>query len=262
MPEQEKNTTYLDNFKLLLDALNKTTFFFTENHNALNHLPSWVWDKEKTGIDFQNNKEIVENAKRFLEEMTSSNIDIREIIRTASNPARRLMYMIRELHNLGYQKIRFYPHIGGAGYWRYIITSAPSPSMTSDVYPADTDTVWQSLGSGDQPYGWGDNMDDSISELAAKFLATYPRIAAESKGEDQQYAEWYRDMLEKTKPEGIIYFWWDGAYESTGEYIGVTNTENKKSTVSYPYDYQHVPGKNAPIWLGENRSLNRSGRFR
>ena len=52
--------------------------------------------------------------------------------------------MIRELHDMGYQRIRFYPHIGGAGYWRYIITSSASPKLSR----LDTD-------SGRNGYGLG-----------------------------------------------------------------------------------------------------------
>ena len=215
-------------------------------------MPKWVWDKEHTGVDFQKNKEIVEDAKRYLEEMSAGKTDIREIIKMSRNPARRLMFMIRELHNLGYQRIRFYPHIGGAGYWRYIITSSTIPSNPADeTDPADVDTVWNSLGSGEH-YGWSDKEDDSIAELAAKFLSKYQKIAVESKGEDKRYVEWYRDVLERTGPDGIIYFWWDGSYEIPDGYLGVLNTGNsKKLKISYPYDYHHLTGEDTPCWLKE-----------
>lgn len=241
---------YLDKYTLLFETLRDITRFFTENHVALNHLPDWVWDKEKTGIDFEAIQKIIDEGQRYLDEMRSSNIEVRELIKNARNPARRLMVMIRELHDMGYQRIRFYPHIGGAGYWRYIITSSAFPTLSRlDTGSEETDTVWQSLGSGDEPFGWNDQEDDSIRVLAEKFLAKYRRIAAESKGEDQRYAAWYRDVLDKTRPDGIIYFWWDGAYESTGNQLGVLKAGKKKIRIPYPYDYQHLTGKDTPIWL-------------
>jgi hypothetical protein len=151
------------------------------------------------------------------------------------NPARKLMLMVGELHRMGYQKIRFYPHIGGAGYWRYILTVVKDRRVEPewDPSPEEKRTVWNSLGDGElraSLYGWGDQVEDTPERLARRFLAAFKTIKRLGKGKDQKYANWYRNVLEKIAPEGIIYCWWDGS-SSCEEGIGVLN---KDGVVSLP----------------------------
>ena len=233
---------FVENYRQTLNSLRELVVFFTENHNALNHLPAWVWDKQN-GVDFDKFKSVIDAAKRDIEKIESRYINVKEHVFLAMNPARRLMVMIAKLHELGYQKIRFYPHIGGAGYWRYIITISPAPPIFSkDVEPSAIQTVWNSLGSGDQPYGWGDTFDDSIEELALKFLRKYPLFAEEGKGSDSEYVKWYSNMIEKTRPGGIIYLWWDGSYEDEKNNIGIMNSGRRRIKIPYPPDYRKILG--------------------
>ncbi len=169
---------------------------------------------------------------------------------TNRNPARRLMSMIGKLHEVGYQKVKLYPHIGGAGFWRYIISVSLHPNMRdSHCDHKTTETVWQSLGGGDEPYGWGDSQKDTIEELAHKFLHRYQRIETFGKGDDPIYVKWYQDMLKKTEPGGVIYFWWDGCYKVDRPYIGILNCGRRKINIPYPPDYPKREDSHYPIWL-------------
>jgi hypothetical protein len=97
------------------------------------------------------------------------------------------MLMVGELHRMGYQKIRFYPHIGGAGYWRYILTVVKDRRVEPewDPSPEEKRTVWNSLGDGElraNLYGWGDQVEDTPERLARRFLAAFKTIKRLGKG--------------------------------------------------------------------------------
>ena len=240
----------INEYEKVVKALEHLVGFFTENHNALNHLPEWVWNKEITGIDFGEYKTLALQARQHLKELQSQSIDVNELIRMNRNPARRLMFMVNELHNLGYQKIRFYPHIGGAGFWRYIITVSSRPKRPEpSTDPKTFDTIWQSLGDGNHPYGWDDKEDDSIQILANKFLDKHETIKKLGKGDDHEYVRWYQSMLEKTEPDGIIYFWWDGDFKSNRSSIGILNCGEKRIKIPYPSDYPKTKDSHYPSWI-------------
>ena len=59
---------HYDTYKQVVSALERVVFFFTENYSALNHLPEWVWDPERTGFDFQEVKRLLDEAKAEIRE--------------------------------------------------------------------------------------------------------------------------------------------------------------------------------------------------
>lgn len=235
---------FIANYRNTLKSLKEIVWYFTENHTALDRLPAWVWDKEH-GIDFEKFGPIIESATQDLIEIKSRTINLQEHNLLATNPARRLMVMIAKLHELGYEKIRFYPHIGGAGFWRYeISTSSLRPSHRYLEKSSGIIAVHGSLGTDTCTFGWDDTPDDSIERLAYAFLTKYPEFAIAGKGSDIEYAEWYRTMLKKTRPGGIIYLWWDGAYEENDS-VGIMNCGKKKIKIPFPPGYRISADQNS-----------------
>jgi hypothetical protein len=121
------------------------------------------------------------------------------------NPARRVMEMVAVLLDMGYQKLRFLPFVGPAGFWRFIITVEDSSRCERSAK-----TVYQSPGWGNDGLGWGDKPWDDPHRLALKFLLKFPRIAELAYGYDFEYASWYREALHKTPQGKAFALWWDG----------------------------------------------------
>ena len=122
--------------------------------------------------------------------------------------ARKLLLMVAELHQMGYQKLRIAPELAPSGcYWRCKFVPV---SMISTDHGAICDVSGKlaprySSGQKDDYFDWGDTAGDSPTELALKFIARFPRIVEASRGNDNEYVGWYTEMLRVTEPEGIIY---------------------------------------------------------
>ena len=59
---------HYDTYKQVVSALDRMVSFFTESHTALNHLPEWVWYSDKTGFDFEEVKQLLDEAKGEIRE--------------------------------------------------------------------------------------------------------------------------------------------------------------------------------------------------
>ncbi|MCU0570074.1 MAG: hypothetical protein MUF49_26310 [Oculatellaceae cyanobacterium Prado106] len=53
----------LSRYKKTLESLEFLVNFLTQNHRALNHLPGWLWNKSQGGIDFEQFKQVIDDAK-------------------------------------------------------------------------------------------------------------------------------------------------------------------------------------------------------
>lgn len=158
----------------------------------------------------------------------------------ASMP-RRLLLMLRELHQMGYERLRCVTGLSPSGcHWRLQITPAIGVSLPGEdvdfmarhnrgvavgdwlVY-ARRDCVSYSTGSSaehlDQCFGWTDAVDDTPCRLAGKFIDRFPTVVAAGKGSDPEYADWYANMIEATGPEGLIYMYAD--WEMPSDHIPV-----------------------------------------
>jgi hypothetical protein len=122
--------------------------------------------------------------------------------------------MVRELHEMGYERVRIMPGLSPSGcHWR--ATVAPASRFYREngarchLWGAD-DRVDKSLpryttAQGSRYFGWTDAADDSPQQLAKKFLERFPAIASVGRGDDPEYVRWYADMLDATHPDGLIY---------------------------------------------------------
>jgi hypothetical protein len=65
----------LSRYKKTLESLEFLVNFFTKSYAALDHLPAWVWDERKGGIDFAQFNRVIQDAKeeiRDFEEKASA----------------------------------------------------------------------------------------------------------------------------------------------------------------------------------------------
>lgn len=143
--------------------------------------------------------------------------------------------MVQELYRRGYRRLRFYPHIGGPGAFRYILTAEearprPLPAASRTL------TVWESLGFDERPFPWQSLADATPAQLASAFVKKYRALAKAARGEDDpRVAKWLDDVIEATRPNGYFVLWHD-AY----------NPENPVATL---YDCDSGT-REIPVWAG------------
>ena len=53
-------------------------------------------------------------------------------------------------------------------------------------------------------YPWPGFVSQALEECAAQWLELYPALAAEGRGSDPAYTEWYAAMLTATAPTGLL----------------------------------------------------------
>ena len=63
----EAYMTDLTKYKEIVAALEEVSGFF-KGHNALNHLPEWVWRQEKSGLDFDKYQSVIMAARAEISE--------------------------------------------------------------------------------------------------------------------------------------------------------------------------------------------------
>ncbi len=114
------------------------------------------------------------------------------------NNARRVLLMVAELHNMGYQRLRIAPGISPSGmYWRCAVTHAGNIQYDHGAMVVDDghDTAMYSSGAGDAFFGWDDASGDDAIVLARKFVERFPVIVRLGRGDDEEYARWYEQVV-------------------------------------------------------------------
>ncbi|MCW3097906.1 MAG: hypothetical protein JWL77_3524 [Chthonomonadaceae bacterium] len=137
------------------------------------------------------------------------------------SPYRNVLLMVRELHRMGFERLRAYTYMHAVGTWRCAI--APSAwihdrsEQTPLAMPFDlTYTVEDLLGSGASVHFYTSANEQRIFEnsetwfmspraLAEQYLKRFPAIAAVGFGPDPEYAAWYERTLDLLAPNGIFY---------------------------------------------------------
>jgi len=138
---------------------------------------------------------------------------------------------------MGYERIRIVPSMAPSGcFWRYAIVPSSCVSQShgarlghssySPPYPEG------SIGSDVVTGVFGDTGEESPKELAEIVLKAFPALKIEGKGEDQEYASWYRNMLQLSAPDGTIYAFAD--YPLPDDSIPFFYYEKRNCTVKIP----------------------------
>lgn len=133
-------------------------------------------------------------------------------------PPRRVLLMVRELHRMGYERLRapaFFYHLGS---WRcpvYPVAavlaehgglfSFDAVSSIRPCFEGELVLGQYSSASGQLAFGWDDVVFATPRELARRFLDRAPTLARLGLGRDPAYAEWFERMLEMTAPDDLIF---------------------------------------------------------
>lgn len=174
------------------------------------------------------------------------------ILRTAAeqdaSPERRVLLMLRELHRLGYERLRATPSLGAEG-WQCPVVPASwalaehgglfqMPELAPRV-PHELVRPVYSSATGQYPFGWDDAAFDPPAVLARKFVDRAPSIAQLGRGKDAAYARWFRDLLKQTAPAGLFY----ATAEGTGPADGLYPTEPNQPLLPLPPPGELVTGR-------------------
>lgn len=110
------------------------------------------------------------------------------------NSYRRFIRTIEEHHRMGYEKIRICPCTSPNGMaWRCTITTKENTSKKCGAMLAgkyDEDETVRSNGN----FKWN-MMEMGPYDNALKFVKVYPQIAAKGRGEDNEYASWFKTVV-------------------------------------------------------------------
>jgi hypothetical protein len=142
---------------------------------------------------------------------------------------RRLLYMVRELHAMGYEQLRIAPFVAPSGlFWRLSICAASNTRPEHGATIRDFDqAAHYSSGGEDRYFDWEDARGDSPGELAQKFVERFPDLAEAGKGGDPAYVSWYEEMLRLTEPDGLPYAYadWPAPTDRLNIYHGSMDVE-------------------------------------
>jgi hypothetical protein len=125
---------------------------------------------------------------------------------------RHVLLVVAELHARGYELARICPFTvdtAGGGDWQCIIAPAAKVSPAHGARLDERTDWWDGprpLGR-DFPYYFGRcwRGEQPYFDTAEALIRAHPRLAREGLGRDPEYAEWYRDMLQRTEPDGVVY---------------------------------------------------------
>jgi ribonuclease BN (tRNA processing enzyme) len=130
--------------------------------------------------------------------------------------ARMVILMVHQLHELGYQRLRIGPGMSASGvYWRCAVTHVANIQEDNGALVLDeaNDTAMYSSGSGDHFFGWEDTSEDTPADLARKFIERFPVIARLGRGDDENYAEWFQEVVRVVEAGGFPYAYSDWSDE-------------------------------------------------
>jgi hypothetical protein len=127
---------------------------------------------------------------------------------------RKVLRMVAELHNRGYQRIRISPGMSPSGNsWRCLIT--PVTNICKDhgaMTVSYGDMTAKYTSANERKYfDWEDCAHVTPSRLAELFTTRFPEISMAGKGADWAYAGWYQEMMWLTYPRSfpIAFADWD-----------------------------------------------------
>ncbi len=109
-----------------------------------------------------------------------------------------VLLMVAELHRMGYQRLRIGPGMSPSGlHWRCAVTHVGNINSAHGALVVDDspDVATYSSGAGSNFFGWDDAAGDGPEDLARKFVERFPVIARLGRGDDEDYAQWYDQVV-------------------------------------------------------------------
>jgi hypothetical protein len=146
----------------------------------------------------------------------------------AKMAARIVLEAIAVLHTKGFELLRIQPGMIPSGaHWRVKI----GPASWFETHRPMLRDEFRRLAPvhstfyGRKFFGWEDAARDDAGQLANRVQERFATIINESAGHDQGYVRWYRDMLDSTKPMGLLYAFADWGIPGDGLH-----------TIGHPHD--------------------------
>ena len=134
--------------------------------------------------------------------------------------SRRVLEMVAILHEKGLGNLRIQPAMSPSGaFWRVRLGSSfwfrsdfgatllPEYRRQSPLYSSCMEAEY---------FQWTDAKDDTTEQLADRFVKRCPEVVLSASGHDNEYARWYRNMLDMTAPFGLPYAWADWGIADDG----------------------------------------------
>lgn len=132
------------------------------------------------------------------------------------SPYRNVLLMVRELHRMGFERLRAFCYVAAVGAWRCQIIPAawslndrvgrPIPDIHSDPFDKyRTSWRWYSAASEQQVFRHESDVFLTPKELAERFVHQNPVVAMAGYGPDELYVDWFEQALAELAPHGIYY---------------------------------------------------------
>lgn len=137
----------------------------------------------------------------------------------------KLLFMVEELHQRGYGKLRIIPYLAPSGlHWRcnFIDENKESKVIVSNWINEHEDKHSK------------DEIQLTIQELADLFVKENDAFIEHCKGENKKYENWYSEMLKQLTTGELPYAFSD--YESSRDFW-FTSNGNKIKTLSNERNY-------------------------
>jgi hypothetical protein len=152
------------------------------------------------------------------------------------SPYRRILLMVRELHRLGFERLRAPAYQYPLG-WRCPIVPAywtlrsnggmyDNPFLQMERwFGVEACRHEYSSAEGQFPFEWNDVVFSTPRELALRFVRERREIACAGWGADAEYARWFEETLEATKPNGLYYAFAEFEEATSHLYTHMTRVE-------------------------------------
>ncbi|MCA9193609.1 MAG: hypothetical protein KDB03_17680 [Planctomycetales bacterium] len=131
------------------------------------------------------------------------------------SPYRRILLLVRELHRMGFERLRAAAYEYPLGWRCPIVPVSWCLQSHGGRFEWFADKIKSKLGieheshcyaaaSGQFPFGWKHLPFDDPRRLAEVFIERNQAIALAGWGPDPQYVSWFDEMLRATEPNGLI----------------------------------------------------------
>ena len=128
---------------------------------------------------------------------------------------RKVLWMVVELQNRGYELLRIFPTLADSGGW-WRCTFPPAKCVSNNdgtAMPEVPDSMWAGYSTimGRNFFRWQNVAECSPAELSDRYLLEFPTLCRAGKGLDPEYTKWLREVLVITEPGFLPYFTYPGS---------------------------------------------------
>ncbi|MDP5009197.1 MAG: L-asparaginase [Glaciimonas sp.] len=133
-------------------------------------------------------------------------------------PHARLMAMVRQLHQAGYQKLYLYSWPKPSGlHWRWQLFCGHRSWMDrprrEGWYGSGADYNFNPI------LGWGDQPGATTQELIDALARCDPHGLAQALGRDEDHSDWFAKVCDALLPDYAFSLNWDGEHNKTASHI-------------------------------------------